>query len=218
MWRTSEDCCLFTSRTKCIRVRGNTQASKGPYILSPWSHWRHITVYINLNLQVPINLVTARCKLTQHAGLSLSCRVTYPGIGKDLLRWFFLFFKVPQNITTFFLFFFFSLRWCFSLLLPCISEIVDKYMQYSLDEVTWEVQVKTWLDRELKRWVIHLRRLFSKVSLTLKTYIHYLNKESFIQCHSPYTVVSTEKEWHTVLWNVPFNTEHHDHLLSKVVK
>lgn len=118
----------------------------------------------------------------------------------------------------FFSFFFFSLRWCFSLLLPCISEIVDKYMQYSLDEVTWEVQVKTWLDRELKRWVIHLRRLFSKVSLTLKTYIHYLNKESFIQCHSPYTVVSTEKEWHTVLWNVPFNTEHHDHLLSKVVK
>lgn len=38
-----------------------------------------------------------------------------------------------------------------------------------------------------------------------KTYIHYLNKESFIQRHSLYTVVSTEKEWYTVLWNMPYN-------------
>lgn len=51
-----------------------------------------------------------------------------------------------------------------------------------------------------------------------KTCIHFLNKESFIQHHSLYTLISTEKEWHTVFWNVSYNIEHHDHLLSKAVK
>lgn len=91
-WQTSADCCFFIGRTKC-RPAGWCEYSsryKGPDNCSPWGHLRHISVYTKLNLQAPINLVTACCKLMQRAGLSLRYWAAYPSTAKGLLKWFFV--------------------------------------------------------------------------------------------------------------------------------
>lgn len=91
-WQTSADCCFFIGRTKCRPVGWCEYSSryKGPDNCSPWSHLRHISVYTKLNLQAPINLVTACCKLMQRAGLSLRYWAAYPSTAKGLLKWFFV--------------------------------------------------------------------------------------------------------------------------------